>query len=708
MISRISIVFLILFCTSCRSDAQQFIVYQQGAVLPEVVADKGLEQLTVDFVAPFQNITGVKPVVVLKPSEDAKSLIYLKLTPQREKEAFTITQKDNALTIEGNTPQSLIAAIAYFFAEYAGRLPVGTAAVPVKQILVPQGLTYAQTPAFEYREPYFPDNFKPEFLKWNNTHTLEETWALWGHNIGKAVKITPAMYAQIDGEQNTEQLCFSAPELEQALSGFINKQVQENPLRSNFMVMPQDNDLVCMCDRCKAKGNSKTNASPAVFSLLNKLAKQFPKQQFFSTAYITTQLPPQFKLEPNAGVMVSTMAFPKGVVIERSAASGTVKATFSAWKKVTDKIYLWDYAINFDNYFDAYPTLKIAQQNLKYYQQLGVTGVFMQGSEDRYSTFADVKAYVYAQLLQNPNIDVDKYIRLFFESKYPAVSSLLYDYYLNLENKALESVKVLDIYGGIIPSIKKYLDDAKLTAFYKALADKAATLTPQEQQQLNPLLASLAFQRLEVMRVNAFEDNGYGIYNYKEGTATVKPDVKQLLDNLSGYAAKAGISVYNESGATVAEYINAWEKDIINVQYKNLLYAKRIKSRFEPDEDYPDIKMLNDCNVGFGDYYNNWFISPKKNIIIEVDAADVTGAGTLEMTFLEDRRHNIYAPEKVVVTFKDKRYEAKVVSFSSYGKIVKCRAVMPVQFTPADGTIIIEAVRQNINGSIACDEIFFK
>ena len=551
MISRLTIVLLIIFCTSCRSDAQQFVVYQQGVVVPEVVADKGLEQVAADFVVPFQNLTGVRPVVVTKPSKEAKPVIYLKLSPQTEKEAFTITQKDNALTIEGNTPQSLIAAIAYFFAEYAGRLPVGTAAIPVKQILVPQGLTYAQTPAFEYREPYFPDNFKPEFLKWNNTHTLEETWGLWGHNIGKVIKVTPSMYAVVDGKPNAEQLCFSSDELGQALTNFIRKKIEENPLRSNFMVMPQDNDLVCMCDRCKAIGNSKTNASPAVFSLLNKLAKQFPKQQFFSTAYVTTQRPPQFILEPNAGVMVSTMAFPKGVVIERSAASGTVKETFSAWKKVTDKIYLWDYAINFDNYFDAYPTLKIAQQNLKYYKGLGVTGVFMQGSEDRYSTFADVKAYVYAQLLQNPDIDVDKYIRLFFESRYPAVSSLLYDYYIDTENRALESVKVLDIYGGIVLSLKKYLDDARLAAFYKALDDKAATLSKQEQQQLSPLLASLAFQRLEVMRVNAFEDNGYGIYNYEDGTATVKPQVKQLLDKLAGYSAKAGISVYNESCATV-------------------------------------------------------------------------------------------------------------------------------------------------------------
>jgi hypothetical protein len=683
-------------------------VYQQGVAVPEIIADKGLEQLAADFITPFQNITGVRPVVVAKPSKEAKAVIYLKLEEPTKQDKFTIIQNSNSLTIKGYSTQGLQSAIGYFFAEYAGRLPVGAAAVPVKQILVPQRLNYTQTFAFEYREPYFPDNFKPEFVKWNNTHTLEETWGVWGHNINKAIKVIPAMHAIVDGKPNEAQLCFSSDELERAIIGYISKQIKENPSRTKFMVMPDDNGLVCMCDRCRAKGNNKTYASPAVFSLLNKLAKQFPKQQFFGTAYVTTQLPPHFKLEPNAGVMVSTMAFPKGVVIEKSAAKRKVESTFSSWKKVTDKIYLWDYAINFDNYFDAYPTLKIAQQNLKYYQQLGVTGVFMQGSEDRYSTFADVKAYVYAQLLQNPNIDVDKYIRLFFESKYPAVSSLLYDYYIDLENKALESVKVLDIYGGIIPSIKKYLDDAKLTAFYKALADKAATLTPQEQQQLNPLLASLAFQQLEVMRVNAFEDNGYGIYNYNDGTATVKPEVKQLLDKLAGYAAKAGISVYNESGATVAEYINAWEKDIINVQYKNLLYAKRIKSRFEPDEDYSDIKMLNDGNVGFGDYYNNWFISPKKNIIIEVDAADVTGAETLEITFLEDRRHNIYAPEKVVVTFKDKRWEAKVVTFSSYGKIIKFKAVMPVEFTPADGTIIIEAVRQNINGSIACDEIFFK
>ncbi len=704
---RVFILSLFVLCVSCKSGAQPFVVYQQGTVTPQVMAeDASLKALASDFAVQFEKATGTKPVVVA--SAEVQTPVIVLSLKKAASHGFSIMQKGNSVTIEGNDANDVSAGIAYFFAEYAGRLITEDYNLKVKEIVVPDGLEYRQEYAFEYREPYFPESFSADFRKWNNTQTLDDTWALWGHNIGKKIKVTEPMYALVNGQRTDEQLCFSSQELETALASFISNTVTKGHSHK-FMVMPYDNTMVCLCSKCKAKGNTKNNAGPAVFSLMNKLAKQFPEQEFFSTAYMTTEKAPGFRLEPNAGIMISTMPFQKGVVIEKSPTQGKVDKTFADWKKVTDKLYLWDYAINFDNYFDAYPTLLIAQQNLKYYKKLGVKGVFMHGNETDYSAFGDLKAYIYAQLLQNPDIDVQKHIKLFFDNKYPAVSNLLYNYYMAVEQRALKSVKPLDIYGGIVQSYKKYLDDAELKTFYEALADKAATLDEKEQAKLNPLLASLAFQRLEVMRTNAFEGNGYGNYNYDDGTAKIKPQVSALLNALRNYANTAKLDVYNEQGFSISGYYSQWEKNILQPGYKSFFYGKKIRSKYEPEEDYPNIQLLNDGNIGFNDYYTNWFIATKNSISIEVEPKDVKGAKVIEMSFLEDTRHNIHLPEKVKVTIGGRKYEA-LIPVTNRTDIHKVTVILPVEIKPEDKLIIIEVIKNKEykNKSVACDEVYFK
>lgn len=690
-----------MLCTSCTSDAQPFVVFTQGKVQPGVVIDANLANLGREFKQAFEKATGSTFSVL-----GSGPVIELKLIKQNNP-FYSVEQKGNKVIISGSSENDVAAGIAYFFSEYVGILIAETYKSGVKKITVPKGLSYTSEPAFKYREPYFPDNFNTGFRKWNNTQALDENWALWGHNIAKAVKITPAMYAVVNGKPSEEEYCFSSPELEDGLINFIEVSRREEPKRNKFMIMPNDNSLVCHCSKCQSAGNTKTNASPAVFSLLNRLAKKFPEQEFFSTAYITTALPPDFVLEKNTGVMISTMPFQKGVLIEKSATESKVNKTFADWKKVADKIYLWDYAVNFDNYFDAYPTLLIAQQNLKYYKKLGVTGVFMHGSEEYYSAFADFKAYIYAQLLQNTDINVDRHIKHFFENKYPAVSDLLYDYYTGIEKRAFESVRPLDIYGGIKQSYKKYLDDKQLKDFHEALSAKAATLSPDEQKKLSPLLASLTLQRLEVMRTNAFESNGYGTYNYEAATVKLSPKINELITALKQYSAQAEIKLYNESGFTVAGYIQQWQDNIIAPGYKSWLYGKKIKSRFEPEEDYPDISMLNDGNIGFNDYYNNWFIATKNTISVEVNTADVKNAKTVEMAFLNDNRHKIYLPEKVILSINGRKYEAVVNTVSN---LSKSKIILPLELKPEDKLITIEVIKQKAyqNKSVACDEIYFK
>ncbi len=699
---------ILLVCTGCNSQSQDFTLYSRGEFKPEIVVrDENLSTAADYLNSLFEKAYNDKLSIAKK--QDEGIYIQLGLIKQtKDNGYFTIKTDAKSVLIEGTTPDEVNNGIRYFMREYAGVRYIagkGIAATKKKSITVPRGLSYSGNYAFEYREPYFPDNYDAEFRKWYGTHTMEENWGLWGHNLSKVVKTSSEMMARVNGEINKEQFCFSNPELEVALTDYIKKTSIDEPLRSKFMILANDNAIVCNCDRCKSLGNTHNNASPAVFTLINKLAAKFPKQQFFSTAYVTTQHPPKFKLAANAGIMVSTMAFPKGIAIDQTGKKAMADKTFTDWKKVTNTIYLWDYAINFDNYFMAYPTLRAAQANLKYYKKQGVKGVFMQGSEDRYSAYADLKNYLYSLLLQNPEIDIKKETAAFFAAKYPDAANLLTQYYLTIEQRSFDKKIPLDIYGGMLQLKKKYFEEEAFNSFYDALYQKANTLHNNSLKDLKPLLLSQTFMKLELLRTNGIRLNGYKT----KPDAAIDSEVDVLLKRIMELSSQTGIITYSETGTLISDYVNEWHSEIIKRPYTNLIFGKKLKLDFIPDEEYTDAAVLTDGAVGFSDYYNNWMICTQEALAVTVAALDVKGAKIMEMDFLQDSRHNIYPPEKVEITIGDRKYEAKV-SPGEDNKVSKRHVSIAIDVLPADITIHIKTIKSTEykNRSIACDEIFFK
>ena len=168
--------------------------------------------------------------------------------------------------------------------------------------------------SFKYRDTYFPmvtntEEFKAEY---KNT-PLDETWGLWGHNLPKWIPFyipqDSPVYALIDNDRNKEQFCFSSEELKE----IIIKNIKDRKKSYDYyMINPNDNGLVCQCDKCKAAGNTQTDASPALFNLLGELAEKFPNQEFFTTAYISVKTPPKKQQPKNVGVFFSTIEYQKG------------------------------------------------------------------------------------------------------------------------------------------------------------------------------------------------------------------------------------------------------------------------------------------------------------------------------------------------------------------------------------------------------------
>ncbi len=696
--------FLLASCAQSK-----FVLYQEGQVRPLIYNESANKEVVEEFLALFNRI-GINLSTTNSPL--AENTVGIKLVIDNDVKVFQLIVSGNHLIIKGSSYLNLRKGLRYFFATYTSlnQFTAQKKLLTQAKIILPLDLNYQSNESLTYIEPYFAQNFNQEFRLWNNTNTLESSWALWGHNIGKFIKVLPSMLAVVDGKLNDKQLNFSSAELEKALTDAIRQKLSDDPQVNTFMIMPYDNELVCMCEACLKLGNTNSNASPAVFALIDKLAARFPKALFFSTAYVTTQTPPTQSAKENVGVMISTMAFPKGIVLETSNKAESIATTFKDWRKVTKNIYLWDYAINFDNYFDFFPTVKIAQKNLQYYLDNGVKGIFMHGSDEgSFAAFGDLKAYLYAQLYNQPKTDINSHIQLFLINKYPVIGKELSNYYIKIEDRALQSKKSLDLYGGIQQSANKYIDIVELNEVLAFLLSKKDLIRPQDRSSFDSIVMAFIFQSLELQRTNGLTEKGYGTYINQ--TLVLSQESKKWLQLLKQYSQTNNIDIYNESKFKLTDYIAAWDTRIFKQPYRNLFYKKSFQVLSKLDEDYTNTSTLNDGAIGFKDYYNNWLINSSSVFELETNTSGLEKASILKVDFLHDERHKIFPPESVTVDIGDRKYQTRVNGVKEeQGERYFVTVELPIEIKSDDTQLKITIKKQSEPRKrlMAFDEIIFR
>src|SRR5690606_15094604 len=105
-------------------------------------------------------------------------------------EGFSIAQVDNMVLFQG-TGKGLLYAAYSFVEEVLGcrKWHANEAAVctPQATVMVPKDYARQETPAFQYREVYFPVEEDEEYVNWHKIHILDDLWGLWGHSFGALV-----------------------------------------------------------------------------------------------------------------------------------------------------------------------------------------------------------------------------------------------------------------------------------------------------------------------------------------------------------------------------------------------------------------------------------------------------------------------------------------------------------------------------------------
>lgn len=408
--------------------------------------------------------------------------------------------------------------------------------------------TQQEEQQLEYRGLYTPSNTK-EMQAALHTNHPDYDWGLWGHNLSKVIKdnLTDEMYATVDGTKTKKQLCFSSSELYDAVCNYIIDQYGygSDTYSERISIMPMDNQLACTCAQCTAIGNTKGNATPAVTDFVSRLAKKFPKHHFFTSAYHTTKAAPETSLPANVGVFISSFQLPMRVDFTKTANYTRFLSMVEAWRAKCSNIYIWDYERNYDDYLSPYPCLLALQARLQLYKQLGVKGVFINGSGDDYSAFDDMQTYVIALMLEDSNIDVKKAVADYFNQHYPQTADLLTSYYWGLEMRAKSTNHLLPLYGNMREMCDSYFIASEFIDFRSKLDAKSKSTVGEERKSLNALLTSLAYTQLELYRC--------GLIPHDEDM------IIEMREILKGHSEVKGMVNRDESGHSINDYLKQWE-----------------------------------------------------------------------------------------------------------------------------------------------------
>src|SRR5690606_11862020 len=98
------------------------------------------------------------------------------------------------------------------------------------------------------------------------------------------------------------------------------------------------------------------------------------------------------------------------------------------WTGIAKHIYVWDYTTNFRNFLLPHPTYFAFPESVKYYKELGVSGIFSQGGWATAGDFPQMTFWVGSQMLWNPDRDPRALIAEFLNAYYGKAGPVLNQY----------------------------------------------------------------------------------------------------------------------------------------------------------------------------------------------------------------------------------------------------------------------------------------
>ncbi|MBO4308064.1 MAG: DUF4838 domain-containing protein [Bacteroidales bacterium] len=529
----------------------------------------------------------------------------------------------------GKGEKGTLYAVYDFLERYCGfRLYTPDALVvpDLSNFTIPVEPIFAEQPAFSYREvSYHYPNHSQLYADWHHINTVNERNSEWGmfvHTFRRLVSPElyferhPEWFSMRDGQRVRDgQLCLSNPDvldtLCNALSASMASLTADGAAKhfKYWSVSPNDNYNVCQCPGCLHMDSLYGGPTGTLLHFVNQVARRFPETTIATLAYqYTRSAPEDFKVRPDSNVLV--MLCPIEAGREQPISTNPDEAAFrkdiSDWNQITDNIFLWDYVVQFRNFWNPFPNLHVLKSNLQFFHNNGVTMMFEQASgADNVTSWMDIRCYLIAKLMWNPYLDANALIDDFCQGYYGEAGRYIKNIIDTMTTALIASGKRLDIYGYSIDGDDGYLSPEKMM-LYRSMMRQAYAATDDSiiHERLRFFELSLDFATVELTTSGSFLEDLFpsGELFDKIG------QLEQMLQNMVRDLKRFGVTQMMEMGCTPDEYKDVIEHFLFKTYSYGLTYFKPVTLRKEPTPPYTcdGGQSLTDGAGGILDYRYWW------------------------------------------------------------------------------------------------------
>lgn len=339
-------------------------------------------------------------------------------------------------------------------------------------------LDETQRPAFAMREPYWFDMFDGDLAARNKVNgagmRLDEKHGgkirfgtgCMVHTFNTLVPpeeffaTHPEYFSEIGGKRvkASAQLCLTNPEVLRIATARILERIRQEPAAKLFSVSQNDCQKYCTCASCKVIDAREGTPAGTMIAFVNQVAeaveKEFPNVWIETLAYQYTRTPPKtIRPRHNVVVRLCSIECEFSKPFERSAAEQNRKfvAEMDRWSAMTEKLHIWDYVTDFRDYLGPFPNVLALQGNLRFFRDHHVVGVFEEGAyQGRHADFAELKAWLLARWLWNPDLPAETLLNDFFAGYYGAAAPLVRRYFDEIHAFYQKPGATLSIYDDVL------------------------------------------------------------------------------------------------------------------------------------------------------------------------------------------------------------------------------------------------------------------
>ncbi|MDD3773017.1 MAG: DUF4838 domain-containing protein [Weeksellaceae bacterium] len=600
------------------------------------------------------------PVIKSDNPSEGKFISISKSDEIEGEDCFKITTSGQNIIIKGGSDRGCIYAISEILEKYLGVRyfsPDYVLIPKAKEIILPEINITGTTPN-TYRNVHGSFSENENYKDFHRLNQHEDMFAenYYVHTFHKLIpwqeyyEEHPEYFAQMNGKRIIDQLCLSNPEVLKLTIEKLGKEMLLQPDKMVWSVSQDDNFSYCQCDKCKKIIEEEGSAAGPIIRFVNDVAKEFPDKIISTLAYQYSRTAPKVtKPLSNVQVMLCTIELNRSQPIAIDPSSESFLKDIEDWGKICNHIYLWDYTVDFAHSYCPFPNLQTLQPNIQLFVKNNVKEHFQQTNTATGHEFSELKSYILAKLLWNPDSDVEAIILEFTDGYYGAAGEWIRKYIYGMQDEVVKTGEWLDIYGPATNYQKTFLS-AENIKNYNSYFDKAEEAVKNDSAALIHVRTArmqLWYAIMEIGKADMFGPRGW--YTEKNGEFIPKPEMTKMLEDFYTTANQAGCKYVNESGLTVEEYYQS-SKRFINVQVKgNLAFRKKITASPLPSEKYSsgDLSVLTNGVRGANDYKVHWLGWEAQDFELVLDLEKVYEAETIEISTLYDPKSWILHPASV-------------------------------------------------------------